>query len=177
MNEIILTGAGIPKGTGGTLNAEKAQPVQLTAIIRNYRSAQFYAGQPTAPDPTSVDFIGSVETVYDANVGWCSQQVVDNIAKREMRMAGQGYYVKTFQAAALFMWGANDARQVRPRLVKFGDVVDYVDRNYVSSKWIVARARLSIHQHYGGTAFARMVYQLNSPLPDREWIIDRSDQS
>jgi hypothetical protein len=172
MNELIVTGIGIDASGGGLLEAKA--DMKLIAVLRNYRSARFFDDQAEAPDPNSVDYLGEVITTYECNTSYATQQVVDNIAKARMRKGGQGYYTKKFQAPLAMVWDRNDARQARPRPLRFGDVVSYTDEGGSPANYIVSRCQIFVSDRDGGAKKARAVYHLNSPLPDRGWVVDRS---
>ena len=164
-NEVIVTGVGLVD-SGGTLSKVEAVNLKLTAHLRNYKSAKFLDSQTVAPDPGSCDYLGRVVTAYRCDPGFSTQQVVDNVAKRMLRMGGQGGYLFGFDGPAILMQDAADTLQQRPRLLRFGDVVEYIPTIGAAFLMVVTRARTLIKQELGGAMKARCTYEIQSPMPE-----------
>jgi hypothetical protein len=165
MNEIIVTGVG-HLGADALFATSSDNEAKYEVIVRNYRSAQFFDDQTIEPDPESPDYLGEVVTTYECNTGYCTQQIVDNVAKRRMRMGGQGYYTKSFQCPFWPVWNYADTLQARPRRLMYADVVDYTKQGGTAAKYVVTKSLVAITKEDGGVRKARYILGIESPRPD-----------
>ena len=98
---------------------------KLTATAYNFKSAHFFDGQDAlmAPDPTSIDYLGYEVRKVFLDPGLTTEEAVKFVCRRLYNLLCHGRLRRVFRAPLLLITDENDSLQIRPRPLRFGDIV------------------------------------------------------
>jgi hypothetical protein len=141
-NWVIVDGVngGMPQST--TLEASGGQQVHRQAVY-NWAAADFGqgdAGPQPAPDPTHPDWTtGDPVLIYYSDPALVKQEAVDLVTMRTYDLCCHAKLWNDFESPLVLIVDATDPLQIRPRPLRYGDVVQVTETlsimNSVSAKW------------------------------------------
>lgn len=128
-NAVFVTGVGYVAGILGTALASASLQSQ---VLCNYKAANF--GQNgtdhPAPDPTNADYTdGLPQLIYICNTSYTTQDAVNWAARRTFDFACHARKWKVFETALVLVTDPDDTLQIRPRPLRFGDMI-LIDGSY-----------------------------------------------
>lgn len=154
-NAVYVSGAAATVHQDGVL-ASASAPGQLWAVIYNWPAAKFLDGQPIAVDPTHPDYTdGTPNMIVNVDPGLNTQQAVNFAARRIFDLACHRREYVTFSAPIVLVVDADDAHQIRPRKLRWGDPVLYQGKT-----WWVGGEVTEANGERGGTRNSLAVYEL-----------------
>ena len=137
-NAVIVTGSGYVQTLLGAQGGQGTSPNdptgKLSRTIYNYEAANFGQLAPDHPLPNAShpDYTdGRPRYIYIANKALQSQAAVDLVARRVFDYSCHAKYFKQFSAPLWRITNPDDTYQVRPRPLRFGDMVTLDDVFYV----------------------------------------------
>jgi len=131
----------------------------------NFKSAQFWSGQPISPDPTSMDYLGSATPLIHIDPHLATPEAVAWVARRIYRRVAHGHKRLVFRAPLMLVTDISDTLETHPRPLRYGDsvLVDGVD-------FLVRSVRMEIDAERGGDTAQMAYYEVRTPPPLEEEI-------
>lgn len=128
---------------GGTDSGRDGAPgvgVELSQVAYNPRGYNF-AGLPDTdpryPDPLHPDYLGEEVSAHRYDASLATQEAVDWVTVRLRDYACFGRFVHQFMSRLPFITDVNDPLQLRPRIPRFYDPVEFVDQNGVVRQCLI----------------------------------------
>lgn len=136
---------------------------RLQTVVRNFRSAKFFAEQPIEPDPNSPDYLGTVQSMTVVDKAAASEEALRWMARSYFRMLCHGHRRVRLTAPLLLVTDISDAKQFQPRPLHFGDMVK-VD----GEPWMIRHVTIHVDGERGGDRIQMATYELQTVPPEFE---------